>query len=267
MTQISILGCGWLGLPLAKVLIKREYKIKGSTTSEDKIAILQSNSIIPFLISLYADRIQGKIVDFLAASTILIIDIPPKLRGEHKEDFTAKIRQLIPYIEQSNVEKVLFISSTSVYANDNSIITENTIPLPETNSGKQLLIAEQLLQDNFYFKTTILRFSGLIDEDRHPIKFLAGRKNIENPNSAINLVHQKDCIGIILKIIEKDCWNEIFNASSPAHPERALYYTQKANDLGLPPPLFNYEKPSFGKIIISRKIETILEYHFEVLEL
>ena len=35
--KISILGCGWLGLPLAKSLLAKGYKIKGSTTSESKL--------------------------------------------------------------------------------------------------------------------------------------------------------------------------------------------------------------------------------------
>ena len=97
---------------------------------------------------------------------------------------------------------MLFISSTSVYGEENLIVTEETELNPDTESGKQLVQTEQLLQSNLNFKTTILRFGGLIGEDRHPIKFLAGRKNIENPNAPINLIHQDDCIGIIMEILE-----------------------------------------------------------------
>lgn len=50
--KISILGCGWLGLPLAKQLIKKGFSVKGSTTSEEKISILKTEGIISFLISL-----------------------------------------------------------------------------------------------------------------------------------------------------------------------------------------------------------------------
>jgi nucleoside-diphosphate-sugar epimerase len=91
---------------------------------------------------------------------------------------------------------VLFISSTSVYNDVDAFVTEETIARPATESGKQLLETEQLLQSNINFKTTILRFGGLIGEDRHPVKFLAGRENLENPNAPINLIHQEDCIGI-----------------------------------------------------------------------
>ena len=267
MTQISILGCGWLGLPLAKALLENGFSVNGSTTSKDKLSVLKNLGIQAFQIELSETKIQGEVDSFLENSATLIIDIPPKLRGNSKEDFVAKIKNLIPFIEKSTVVNVLFISSTSVYGEDNSFVTEETKLNPDTESGRQLVQAEQLLQDNPNFKTTILRFGGLIGEDRHPIKFLAGRSNIENPNAPINLVHQEDCIGIIMEILrqaqnEKLEWNETFNAVTPFYPGRKEYYTQKAIEFNLALPEFNGENSSFGKTISSSKIEKKLGYTF-----
>ena len=36
MTKVAILGCGWLGLPLAIKLLKSGYHVNGSTTSEKR---------------------------------------------------------------------------------------------------------------------------------------------------------------------------------------------------------------------------------------
>lgn len=262
MNKISILGCGWLGFPLAQKLIENGFSVKGSTTSENKISTLENSGIEPFLISLEAEKIQGNINDFLENSEILIIDIPPKLRGLEKESFVEKIQTLLPFIEKSLIKKVLFISSTSVFADDNLIVTKDTIPNPDTESGKQLVITENLLRKNTSFKTTILRFSGLIGQDRHPIKFLAGRKNIDNPKGPINLIHQDDCIAIILKIIKYNSWNTTYNACAPFHPSREDYYTQKAIEMNLPLPEFNHNIPFVGKIILSDKLEKELEYNF-----
>lgn len=263
MKQISILGCGWLGLPLSKSLIEKGFSINGSTTSLEKIAVLKKAEISPFQINLFEDRIEGNLDLFLSNSEILIIDIPPKLRGNSSENFITKIQNIIPFIEKSSVEKVIFVSSTSVYADDNSIITEETIPNADTESGRQLLEAEQLLQSNSNFQTTIVRFGGLIGEDRHPIKFLAGRKNIENPEGPINLIHQIDCIGIIESIV---CNSELFgefNAVAPYHLIRKEYYTQKAIELNLPLPEFDESKISIGKTILSDKITSVLNYEFK----
>jgi nucleoside-diphosphate-sugar epimerase len=278
MKQISILGCGWLGLPLAKSLLEKGFLVKGSTTSTEKLPLLKECGIEPHIVSLSAgelpDETKISIHHFLSNSEILIIDIPPKLRGASTENFVGKIQNLIPLMETSSVKNVVFVSSTSVY-NDNVAIdniTEETQPHPDTESGKQLLETEQLLLRNSNFKSIILRFGGLIGEDRHPITFLTGRKNIENPNAPINLIHQIDCIGIIETIIEKGLrqaqsdksnFNEIFNAVAPFHPTRKEYYTQKAQELHLPLPEFDESKPSIEKLISSNKVETILNYKFK----
>ncbi|WP_309609188.1 SDR family NAD(P)-dependent oxidoreductase, partial [Flavobacterium sp.] len=255
-------GCGWLGFPLAKAFILDGFSIKGSTTSEDKLLILKNNNINPYLISLNENEIIGNIDGFLNNSEILIIDIPPKLRGNSKENFVSKIKNLISFVEKSSVKKVLFVSSTSVYGDNNSVVTEETIPNPDTESGKQLWQVEKLLQSNKNFETTILRFGGLIGNDRHPIKYMAGRENLENPDAPVNLIHQNDCIGIIKKIIETEIWNDTFNAVHPFHPTRKDYYTQKAKALQLTIPTFNLDSKIGGKIISSHKIEQQLNYTF-----
>ena len=264
MRQISILGCGWLGLPLAKQLIENGYLVKGSTTSVDKLQSLKSTSIIPYKIELSSEEIEGPIDAFLDKSEILIIDIPPKLRGIEKNNFIAKIELLIPEIEKSSVSKVVFVSSTSVYADSNEIVAEDSIALPETESGRQLLASESLLKNSISFKTTVVRFGGLIGQSRHPIHFLAGRKNIESPAAPINLIHLEDCIGIITGIIEQDCWCETFNAVTPFHPSRKDYYTKKAVEMNLDLPEFSTDSIINGKTISSDKIQQVLRYTFKI---
>ena len=263
MPKISILGCGWLGLPLAESLIQKGFSVNGSTTTADKVEILKSKGIFPSLISLNPEAIDGDIKSFLSESDILIIDIPPKLRGENSESFTDKIKTLLPHIETSSIKKVLFVSSTSVYADDNLVVTEETLPAPETESGRQIVICEKLLQSNSHFKTTILRFGGLVSDDRQPVKFLAGKENLENPDGPVNIIHREDCIGIIHAIIKHDAWGEIFNGVTPYYPTREDHYTKLAIAMGLPAPKFSRAKPSQGKTVSSQKVITLLGYDFE----
>ena len=262
MTQISILGCGWLGLPLAKSLLQNGFSIKGSTTSLEKISLLESEGITPFLVRLEEQQISASVIDFLADSQILIINIPPKLRGGSTENFVAKITTLLPFIENSTVEKVLFVSSTSVYGEDNEFVSEVTVLNPDTEGGRQLAIVENVLQKNSRFQTTILRFGGLISDERNPVRFLSGRENIENPDAPINLIHQDDCIGIIEKIIGLNSWDETYNAVAPFHPTRQEYYTQKATELNLALPKFAALNTIVGKTILNNKLIEVLDYSF-----
>ena len=262
MTQISILGCGWLGFPLAKALVQNGFLVKGSTTSTEKVSILKSAGIEPFIVQLEEEKISESVADFLANSQILIVNIPPKLRGNSTENFVSKIENLLPFIEKSRIEKVLFVSSTSVYGDDNDLVTEDTPLNPDTEGGRQLVIVESLLQKNTLFETTILRFGGLIGEDRNPVRFLSGRENIENPDAPINLIHQDDCIAIIEKIIALNSWNKTFNAVAPYHPSRKEYYTQKATDLNLALPKFAASNTIVGKTILNDKLIKLLQYSF-----
>ncbi len=179
--KIAILGCGWLGLSLAKSLLSKGYEVKGSTTSESKLDVLKNAGISTFQIQLEEHQIIGNITDFLKETDVLVIDIPPGLRREFSTSlemtFVNKVKTLIPFIEKSGIQKVVFVSSTSVYGDGFQIveITEETQPNPDTESGKQLVIAETILQSNSYFKTTVIRFGGLLGDDRHPIKFLKSR--------------------------------------------------------------------------------------------
>jgi nucleoside-diphosphate-sugar epimerase len=267
--KVSILGCGWLGFPLAKKLIEIGFEVKGSTTSENKLAVLKSNKIGPYLLELSETKISESITDFLHDSDILIIDIPPGLRkiteATSEKTFVNKIKNLIPFIEKSTIKKVLFISSTSVYADTApfSTVTEESVLHPDTESGKQLMEVENLLRNNSNFQTTIIRFGGLIGEDRNILKMLTGKTNVANPDAPINLIHQQDCIGILCEILKQNCWNETFNAVAPNHPSRKKYYTEKAKQLHLVAPLFNENETNIGKIVSSEKLENVLGYTFK----
>jgi len=260
--KIAVSGCGWLGFPLAKHFIKKGHTVHGSTTSLEKKEALENAGIYPFILSLSEKCIQGDISSFLNNIDVLIINIPPKLRKEGAESYVLKMLPLIKEIEAKKIKQVIFISSTSVYGNEDTLITEETKTSPETKSGKQLVQVEQLLLNNTNFKTSVVRFGGLIGPDRHPVNSLAGKKNIKNPEAPLNLIHLDDCIGIISAILQKEAFPYIFNGVFPEHPLRKEYYTQKAMEKKLPLPLFETSGISKGKTIISEKVKSVLNYSF-----
>lgn len=249
---IGVIGCGWLGLPLAKSLVKKGYKVKGTTTSKEKLETLSTADIAPFLVHLSENEINGDILEFLNGTDTLVVNIPPKLRGKGpKENYVRKIELLIAKIATSAVRKVLFVSSTSVYGDDQGEVDEETIPKPTSEAGRQLLETEQLLRENTHFESTIIRFAGLIGPDRHPIHMLSGRTNLSGGNAPVNLIHLEDCIGIITSIIQNNLWGETINGVYPAHPTKKSYYTQKALEKGLNPPVYITNDVKNPKIINS----------------
>ncbi len=244
--NISILGCGWLGFPLALTLTKKGYSIKGSITSEIKVEKLKSNGVQPFIINL-SNR-ENEFEKFLN-SEVLIIAIPSKSIADFKN--------LISHIENSKIKTILFISSTSVYPNSNSIVTENSLikknPLSEI---------ELLFKTNTNFKSTILRFGGLIGYDRKPGNFFKNGKAINYPDAFVNLIHRDDCIQIIKEIIAKNIWNKTLNACADTHPKKRDFYAKEFKKEGRNNPTFNELASNEYKIINSDQLKSILNYNF-----
>lgn len=250
---VGIIGCGWLGLPLAKSLIQDGYHVSGSTTNSTKLSILAKEGIMPYLIILGQGGIKGPIKEFLDGLDALIINVPPKLRGNNIENYVLKMKFLHDEIGKSSVKKILFVSSTSVYGAIEGEVTEDTSPMPVTESGRQLLEVEKMFQKDKSIQTTIIRFGGLIGPKRHPVKMLSGKKNLNNGNEPVNLIHLDDCIHLIKAVLENKWWNQIFNGVYPEHPLKKDYYSQMAdkNKL-LRPHYLTSESNKSGKIIISR---------------
>lgn len=262
--KISVIGLGWLGLPLAKKIIEKGVDVKGSTTSIDKLQLLLKEGMDVYKVFMTENSIEGDIIKCLEGSETLILNTPPGLRKNPISNYVSKIEKLIPYIERSTIKNVLYVSSTSVFADAENfpIILNNTSPNAVSNTGKQIMIVEDMLRQNEKFKTTILRFSGLVDERRHPVTMISKRKIVANPNAPVNLIHLDDCIGVILKIIELQKWGFTLNASYPLHPSKNEYYTSQALAKSLTEPNFDFARKSSGKIINGNETANFLNYTY-----
>lgn len=256
------MGCGWLGLPLAKSLIEIGYRVHGSTTSKEKLSTLKEAGIQPFLIALSAQGITGDLDAFLQNLSVLVVNIPPKLRRGGGENYVQKIVQLRDAARKHRLQHILFISSTSVYGALEGEVTEETTPQPTTESGRQLLAAENLFFKAPGQQVTIVRFGGLIGPDRHPITMLSGKKGLTNGNVPVNLIHLNDCIGIVKAILQNSWWNELINGVHPHHPTKREYYTEEARKRNLQEPDYQEDTTQKGKKIVSKTLETVKMYEF-----
>jgi nucleoside-diphosphate-sugar epimerase len=246
------MGCGWLGLPLARAFHEKGFQVHGSTTSQDKLAVLKKAGIVPFLLHVDGSGIQGPEEEFLSNQQILIIAIPPGLRKGNGEDYIGKMKAVHRAVKRAGIDKVLFVSSTSVYGSTRGEITEETLPLPDTESGRQLLASEQLFRHDQDLHTIIVRFGGLIGPERHPVYFLSGKGGLKNGKDLANLIHLEDCIHLISAVINGGHWNEVFNGVYPAHPAKREYYTREARKRGLKAPEYLSEgDKKQGKMVIS----------------
>lgn len=151
------------------------------------------------------------------------------------------------------------MSSTSVYMNTNETITESDIA---ALGESPLVTIEEMFGNCSKFKTTILRFGGLIGYSRHPGRFFRNRKIVNNTDSRVNLLHRDDCIGIISKVIESEVWGEVFNCCADTHPTKREFYSQAALAIGEKTPNFADSGETSSKIVSNEKVKRVLKYTF-----
>ena len=259
LDTVSILGCGWLGTQLGKRLLSKGYLVKGSTTSPARIFKLAETGIVPFYLKIEPDSKKKGSERFFDAQ-VLVISLPPLREKWVEYVFPRQILEIIKLAREHSIQKVLFISSTSVYESTNGEIYEGEEGNPEKPSGRALLEAEKLLFDETRFQTTAVRFGGLIGPGRNPARFFSGKKNIPR-QVPVNLIHSTDCVNILGDIIEKNIWGEVFNACSPGHPTREEFYLKACAVSHLPAPQFTSDFEKF-KVINSDKLIAKLNYKF-----
>jgi len=259
--SISILGCGWLGLPLAKHLVQLGFFVKGSTTTKEKIPLLKDSQITPFCIEAIP-QLGGNGIGSFFQSKILILNIPFRRKLKDPDYYKQQIDSVITYTETAPVEFVIFASSTSVYPASMKLASEDAEISPDNPRAETLLGVERALFTNQNFQTTVLRFSGLYGGQRRIGQILAGRRDLANGDSPVNLIHLEDCIAIVTQIIQQDIRNEIINVTSDGHPTRKEIYTKAAHHYGLKPPQFIDQPVTRSKIVSNTKLKSKLKYTF-----
>lgn len=225
--KISILGCGWAGLPLGKYLSAKGYTVKGSTTRTSKMGELALNGIIPFHI--YASPVpDGVNLDGFFDCDALVVTIPP-VKRDGIDDWAFMVHSSIARkAMEYGIKKVILLSSTSVYPNNKKEVVESDAePIGSPRSGVVMLNLEHCYRSSS-FSTVVLRLGGLFGPGRDPGKFLSSGIKQDNPDAPVNFVHLDDVIGSIQHVLNEDSGDTVFNVVSPEHPTRKEFYNAAA---------------------------------------
>ncbi|EDM66505.1 dTDP-glucose 4,6-dehydratase [Moritella sp. PE36] len=259
--KIAIIGAGWLGKPLARQLLSQDYPLTVSCSHTEKAASLVAQGI-PAVSATLSDEPQGDWASLLSNKDIAICLLPAS-RGNHASaPLAVQIALLLALLKKYQVDKFIFISSTSIYHKTDQALTE-TSPL---NSSSTVYAAEQLIQQQQDIDCTIIRFAGLISADRNPTRSLSKKSSdghiFDAGESPINLIHQQDAVGVIEQVIKQQCWGEIFNACCDHHASRQDFYQQAAKQLGITMPSFTAKNSKPHCIIANEKLKQRLNYQF-----
>jgi nucleoside-diphosphate-sugar epimerase len=229
MITIGMIGCGWLGNPLA-LHLNKTHTVQCYTRSHRQESNLE-----------YVYLPQG--TDRFWQHDLFIISISTK------DNYLQSLKAFLLYIKPS--ASVILMSSTSVYKEFDTQVDE-TSQITETTLQKE---AEDLAL-SYRKNLLILRLGGLMGNDRISGKWKSASGFTDGP---VNYIHQEDILHIISKLIEKNIFRGVFNLVAPQHPLRSEVHKKNCKD-------FAFELGTFSgktnRTVSSDKLIKRLHYKF-----
>jgi nucleoside-diphosphate-sugar epimerase len=196
--RVAIIGCGWVGTRLSSYLKEKNHHVIVTTTSPEKISSLKNSASEVHLL----DFSIPQNFDFLKGIDVAIFSMPIS-RNNWLEGFK-NLDQIFP--------KTILFSSTGIYPTENQIFTEN-----DTKNLREDILASENLVKEKHPQTTILRFGGLMGDNRS-LQNIFKNKSPENPQKKANYIHYDDILAIVEQILHSDKKGKIYNLVAPEHP-------------------------------------------------
>jgi nucleoside-diphosphate-sugar epimerase len=262
-STVAVLGCGWLGLPLAKHLLAQGHRVLGTTTTAEQLPILAAEGIEGQCLQLgseFSAADEARLTSLLGQATTLVLNVPP--RAAVAGGYPQLLRPVHRAVAAARVQAVLFVSTTGVYPDEPRLMRE-TDAISTRDAASDVLRTEGHFVPRYgQWQSTVVRLGGLIGPGRAPGRFLAGRRNLPQGDAPTNLLHLNDAVGVLSAIIEHNIWGHTLNVCAESHPLRRDFYPAAATYLGLEPPTFLPDGGS-SKIIDSSRLRALVPYTFQ----
>jgi nucleoside-diphosphate-sugar epimerase len=219
MAKILIVGCGDVGGRLAQQLVAAGHEVHG---------LRRSPFALPGVASLQGDVTQPESLRFPTGLDYVFVLLAPGTAGEeiYRRVYLEGTRNMLTALQGQPLRRVFWISSSSVYAQDDGSWVDEESPATATGTAGILRQSEALVLESAW-PTTIVRFSGIYGPGR--LRLLRwvqeGRPVQAEPVAWTNRIHREDAAGLLDFLLEKESTGEKLerlylgtdNASAPQH--------------------------------------------------
>jgi nucleoside-diphosphate-sugar epimerase len=271
-----IFGCGYLGLPVARLWRNFGDRVLAITRSSARVAELLCENIgaVTADVTDQSSLAELGLIDKL--SKLGLVAAPSSVLYAIGYDRTAAVDIHAVYAEglrnvlaalPPSVTRVIYISTTGVYGPaGGEWVDEQTLPDPQRDGGKASLAAEEVLRRHpTGRRSVVLRLAGIYGPGRVPYldKLRAGEPLAVPSAGWINLTHVDDAARIV---VAADRWAaaqvnddgpHVFCVSDGAPAVRGAYYAEVARLIGAPPPTFRAppaDSPAAARAASDRRV-------------
>lgn len=243
MHKIFVVGCGDIGLRVARQCLERRWPVTALVRSEASAQRLRGAGLDLFHADL--DRADS-LVGLPTAGAGVFYFVPPPEAGGATDPrvaaFAAAMTQALPH-------RVVYLSTSGVYGDrDGGWVDEDTPPDPRTVRGKRRLSAEQTLRawgERLGVPVIVLRVGGIYGPGRLPVQRLRQGLAVLEPAACgfTNRIHADDLATVCLAALERGRPGAVYNVSDGQPGTMTEYFLAVADRLGLPqPPTVSWEE-------------------------
>lgn len=242
--DVLILGCGYVGMRIAKQLAAGGNKVYGARRRIDDPTEFEDSNVIPIELDI-TDVAQ---LDKIPQETQWCVNAVSSSRGGaevYRQVYLQANRSLVSRLQTLlRFEHFVQISSTSVFGQtDGSWVDETSERYPSTETSRILVEAEDdLLQTAAAnaFPASIARVSGIYGPERGYLfhQFLKGEATmVDDGSRIINMIHVDDIVGAILQILAQARPGTSINLTDSSPTTQREFFTWLVQELGgtLPP--------------------------------
>ncbi|MFL2802890.1 MAG: NAD-dependent epimerase/dehydratase family protein [Paracoccaceae bacterium] len=257
INKLLIFGYGYCAKALISRLINKKNKILVVSRNKQNIDKLNKEGIKA------CEWLNEDVVKhYINSSHTILITVPPCNFIDPVEEKFARF-----FIQPKNKIRLIYLSSTGVYGDHKGAwVNENSKLKPTTELGKWRLNAEKKWLSFAKLNNlpiSILRLSGIYGPERSTFNRIENKsfKIVRSPELFFSRIHIDDIVTIILKFLERENINGIYNLSDnlPATSESLYLETYKLLNLKPPDPKnlneLNLSKAALGFFSESKKVK------------
>ena len=241
-----IIGCGFLGKELAKVLLARGVTVWGTVRRPDAADDLRAMGVNTLVLSVTEPESFGALRPVIEAGPLDAFYLVPPGRGGGGVAADGVVRlgvaHAIAALRAGELRCALLASSTSIYGDgDVGVVDADTPAHPTTERARRQAEAESRWLEGVP-RARVVRLAGLYGPGRvvGAERLLKGESIAKDPYGYLNLIHVEDAASLLAAVAGSQTAERV-ELGCDDHPvTRKTYYGWLAKQLGCGPPVFRY---------------------------
>lgn len=227
MVPVLIVGCGDLGLRVARLLLARGTPVHGVVRSPARAEALRAQGLHAHVVDLDAAA------DLPAAERVYWFAPPPA--SGHTDP---RLAHALDRLAQPP-RRLVYVSTSGVYGDCGGRWIDEDEPLkPQSDRGRRRLDAEQRLAASAIPEVVVLRVPGIYGPGRLPLERL--RRGVpviaDDQSPWTNRIHADDLAQAAVAAMERGRPGAAYNVSDGRPSTMTDYFSRCARLLGLPEP-------------------------------